>query len=583
MMVLSRSFTFLDPDDYFDFIVVGAGPSGCVLANRLTQHRDIKVLLLEAGEEPSIMVEQPTLAMTVTVSKYSWSYKPEPQKEVCTGCINGRSQWYHGKGLGGSSLINLMLYVRGNKADFDRWERMGNKGWGYDDVLPLFKRSEQVHVKVHDEAYHGRDGYLSVSDPSYASRVTHAWVQAAQEAGYPYVDYNGKEQIGVSFLQSTTLKGRRDHAERGWLRPFRHRKNFVVRKNSLVTKILINPKTKKAYGVEYKTLGKKYTVTAKKEVILSAGVFNSPKLLMLSGVGPKRTLEKFDIPVLSNLPVGKIMYDHLFFPNLMFTVNKPISLNILPYLIPQTYVDHLTYGSGTPGFCLAEAMHYINTNITNTSNPDPDAADIEYMVSGASPVTDYGISGRRYLNIPQGLYDAVWKPLENKPLLLVIPVLLHPKSKGHMTLLSKDPAESPLFFPNYFTDRENHDIKTFIASIREAQRIVKSPALAKFDAKIVDIPIPGCEKYGFDTDQYWECGLRTIISSIYHQTTTCKMGPSTDLEAVVSPKLRVFGIKNLRVADISILPTTISGHPMASAYMIGEKAYDILKEDYDLL
>ncbi|VEN60875.1 unnamed protein product [Callosobruchus maculatus] len=152
-----------------------------------------------------------------------------------------------------------------------------------------------------------------------------------------------------------------------------------------------------------------------------------------------------------------------------------------------------------------------------------------------------------------------------------------------MTLLSKDPAESPLFFPNYFTDPENHDIKTFIASIREAQRIVKSPSLQKFDAKIVDIPVPGCERYGFDTDEYWECAVRTIISSIYHQTSTCKMGPKSDPEAVVNPYLQVYGVKNLRVADISILPVTISGHPMASAYMIGEKAYDILKEHYSLI
>nr|CAI5856113.1 unnamed protein product [Callosobruchus analis] len=244
-----------------------------------------------------------------------------------------------------------MLYVRGNRDDFNRWEALGNPGWGYKDVLPLFKRSEQVHVKVHDEEYHGRDGYLSVSDPSYASRASHAWVQAAQEAGYPYVDYNGENQIGVSITMVHNFEGRRDHAERGWLRPFRHRKNLVIRKNSLVTKVLINPKTREAYGVEYESLGKKFTVTAKKEVILSSGVMNSPKILMLSGIGPKETLKEFDIPLIKNLPVGKIMYDHLFFPNLMFTVNKPITLTVLPFLVPQTYVDHLTYGSGPQGFC----------------------------------------------------------------------------------------------------------------------------------------------------------------------------------------------------------------------------------------
>nr|CAI5851865.1 unnamed protein product [Callosobruchus analis] len=162
------------------------------------------------------------------------------------------------------------------------------------------------------------------------------------------------------------------------------------------------------------------------------------------------------------------------------------------------------------------------------------------------------------------------------------PALLHPKSKGHLTLLSKDPKESLLFFPNYFTDPENHDIKVFIAAIREVQRIIKSPSLRKFDAKLVDIPLPGCGKYGFDTDEYWECSLRTIISSIYHQSSTCKMGPSSDPEAVVNSKLRVHGVKNLRIADVSVVPVTISGHLMATAYMIGEKASDILKEHWGI-
>ncbi|VEN41224.1 unnamed protein product [Callosobruchus maculatus] len=289
-----------------------------------------------------------------------------------------------------------------------------------------------------------------------------------------------------------------------------------------------------------------------------------------------------DIPVIKDLPVGKIMYDHLFFPNLAFTVNKPITLNVLPYLHPETYLDYAKYGSGTVGYCLAEVMQYINVNVTNSSNPHPGAADIELMVTGGSVVSDLGFWSRRYLNIPQKLYDTLWKPFEFVPIFMVVPVLLHPKSKGYMTLLSKDPKESPLFFPNYFSDPENHDINTFIGSIRETQRIIKSPALQKYGAKIVDIPIPGCEKHGFDTDEYWECSLRTIMSSIYHQTTTCKMGPNTDPEAVVNPKLQVYGVKNLRVADVSIAPDTISGHPMATAYMIGEKMSDILKALYSL-
>nr|CAI5856044.1 unnamed protein product [Callosobruchus analis] len=508
----------------FDFIIVGAGPSGSVLANRLSEIEGWSVLLLEAGGEPSLITRIVTSAPILSSTEYDWGYYAEKQDGFCSGCTRKRVKLARGKCLGGGSCINYMIYSRGNRLDYDLWEAMGNPGWSYKDVLPYFLKSEGASIAVNDSGYHNKDGPLGVSDLPYRTKSATVFLEAAQEAGYPYVDYNGKHEIGTSYAQTTMRNGLRSNAEISFLRPVRHRKNLTIRREAHVTKILIEPATKQAYGVEYVKNKKVYRVFCRKEVIVSAGSLNSPQLLMLSGIGPKDQLEEL---------------------------------------------------GG------ADSLVWLKTNLTDQDYPT--LPDIELMFEPVFMGTDFGMFMRINFNVGDEIYDTFWKPFLGKPAFQVVPMLMHPRSRGRMRLRSKDPFEAPKYFENFFSDPEGLDIKRIIVAVRETQRIASQPTFQKYGAKLIDIPIPGCERYSFDSDQYWECAIRTIPTSIYHPMGTCRMGPEKDKEAVVDSHLRVYGIKSLRVADMSVAPRTVSGHTVAPAYMIGEKGADIIKKDWGML
>lgn len=488
--------------------------------------------------------------------------------------------WPRGRALGGTTIINYMIHVRGNKLDYDRWEYMGNPGWSYEQLLPYFLKSENSQLDRQDEGYHAQGGQLNVEYPPYRTKSAQAFVKSAQEAGYDLVDYNGKSQIGVSYIQSTTKHGRRWSAEKAYLRPIRKRRNVKILTRSRVTKILIDPDTKTASGVEYSKNRKKYIAKARKDTIISAGALNSPQLLMLSGIGPKEHLEELDIPVIQNLPVGQKLYDHLTFSGLIFTVNQSIVFDQKQIMSPESIVQFLLDGKGPLTSTGVEALAYIKTNVSTDSEEYP---DIELIFLGGGIHTDKGQIYGKPFRIKPEIYDAVFKPLENRFAFMILPMLLHPKSTGYIRLKSKNPFHWPRFYGNYFTDPENFDIQTFIAGIREAQRIVQSPSFAKYDAKIVSTKIPGCARYDFDTDEYWECAIRHVSPTLHHQVATCKMGPEDDPEAVVDNKLKVYGIKNLRVADTGVIPLPLSAHTSIPAFMIGEKAADIIKKDWGAL
>ncbi|XP_074035108.1 glucose dehydrogenase [FAD, quinone] [Leptinotarsa decemlineata] len=564
----------------YDFIVVGSGPSGSVLANRLSEIPEWNVLLLEAGEEANHLTEIPFFSGFFRGTKYDWGYKAEQQDGFCRGCIEGRVQLAHGLGLGGSSIMNYMFYVRGNPLDYDKWAAFGNPGWSYEDMLPYFLKSEDSHLEIKDEEFHNEGGYLSVSDIPYRTEAAKAYVKAAQEAGYPYVDYNGKNQMGVSYIQSTTREGKKCTAENAFLRPVRNRSNLKIQTRSRVSRVLVDEESKTAYGVEYLKNGEVHYAFANKEVILSAGGLHSPQILMLSGIGPKQHLEQFGIPVIQDLPVGAQLYDHTTFPGMVFSLNESIGINLLRKTInPSTYFQYFRKSTG-PLTTLGglEVLTYIRTNIS--SEPDPSYPDVELFIASGSVNTDYGLTFRKILDIPPAIYDKIWRPLEGKPVYQVFPMLVHPKSKGHMELKSTDPLDSPKFFANYLSDPENHDVKTFIAAIREIQRINDSPSMQRYGAKLVDTKIPGCEDYQFDSDEYWECYLRTIIASVYHYVGACKMGPENEEDAVVDSYLRVHGLKQLRVVDTSVIPLPLTAHAAAPVYAIAEKAADVIKTDW---
>ncbi|CAH1986642.1 unnamed protein product [Acanthoscelides obtectus] len=562
--------------EHFDFVIVGASPSGSVLANRLSEINGWKILLLEAGGDPTGLAEVPLVVATLYPTTYNWGTHAEPQPGFCSGCLDKGARYGHGKGLGGGSIINFMIFVRGNEGDYNKWEEMGNPGWGYRDLLPYFRKLEDAsNVTLKDSEYRGRGGPLGVSDVPFRTKLTDVYINAAQQAGFSYVDYNGKQQIGVSHMQTTLRNGMRSNAENSYLRPIRQRTNLKIRTGAYVTKILIRPDTKEAYGVEYKKSGKMYTVVAKKEVILSAGGLNSPKILMLSGVGPKSHLEEIGIPVIEPLPVGEIMYDHVVFPGAAFLINEHIGLEYLQYIQdPKTYWDFLVHHKGPITSNVVESVAYFNTNLTGIETTRP---DIELLFLPSSLAVDFGIFFKQLLNIGDQAFETHFKPLFGKPAFTSLILLLHPISKGYIKLNSSNPFEEAKYTLNYFTDPDNLDIKRIILAIRVMQKIASQPALQEFGAKIAEIPFLGCENTAFDSDEYWECAIRSIPSSMWHQQSACKMGPETDKEAVVDSRLRVHGIKNLRVVDTSIFPTTVAAHTVGPAYMVGEKAADIIK------
>ncbi|KAK5638301.1 hypothetical protein RI129_012596 [Pyrocoelia pectoralis] len=556
---------------WYDYIVVGSGAAGSVVTHRLTSNENITVLLLEAGGLPLFHSDVPSLAVLQHLSRQNWGYL------FFEGLIDNLMPWPRGKVLGGSSVINSMLYVRGNSIDYDRWANAGNPGWSYVDVLPYFKRSEDASVVHRDLAYHGSGGLLTVTDVPYRTGSAQLFVEGFREMGYPYVDYNGASQMGVSFAQATLRKGRRCSAEKAFIRPAKVRSNLKICLHSHVSKILCSS-DKSAYGVEYIRNRRRLKAYARREVILSAGAFHSPQILMLSGIGPKQHLSDLGIRLVENLPVGEKLYDHLSFFGLLFTVNKPMVTSLQESISPANLFKFLLNGNGPLTLTVAlEAFAYYKTPAANYSENYP---DVELMLSGGSLQSDNGTLFRTAFGVTSDLYNSVWKELESKYAWGVLPILFHPKSHGKVRLRSKKPLDPPLLYGNYLTDSENYDLRAFISSIREVQRVVKSPIFQRFGTKQVRPSVPGCRHTLFDSDEYWECVIRHLPITMDHQTSTCKMGPRGDPEAVVDHKLRVHGVKNLRVVDTSVFPVTLSAHTNAPAYMVGEKGADLILNDY---
>ncbi|GJQ78180.1 hypothetical protein Trydic_g2510 [Trypoxylus dichotomus] len=565
--------------EVYDFIVVGSGPAGSVIANRLSENPDWNVLLLEAGKEPEIITEMPALTSYLLFTDYNWGYLMEEQNNMGLGFLDKRMHWPRGRVLGGSSVINGMIHIRGNKVDFNRWSENGNKGWSYDELLPYFLKFEDYHVKIQDKGYHQQGGYLHVEDVPYRSKSAEAFVNAMQEMGVKYVDYNGRKQSGVSYVHANTRNGRRCSAFNSFLEPIRKRKNLKIYTSARVTKIMINEHEKHAWGVKYVRNKRYHIARARKEIIISAGALSSPQLLMLSGIGPKDHLEELRIPVLQNLPVGQKLYDHLSFFGLTITVNESITIpldDVYQNLKPlQEYIHGKGILTTVAG---VEALAIARTPLAK--DPNPDYPDIELMLFGGSFHTDKGEVFRRVLRIPDELYNTIWKPLEGKSAFTILPMPFHPKSFGYLRLKSKNPYHWPKFYGNYFTDPENLDVRTFIASIRMVQHLLEMPSLKKYNAKLIETPVPGCEQHTYDSDTYWECSLRHLSSTVHHQVATCRMGPETDPEAVVNDRLKVYGVSGLRVADTSIIPEPITSHTNIPSFTIGEKAADMIKEEW---
>ncbi|KAG7204867.1 hypothetical protein KM043_005267 [Ampulex compressa] len=583
------NYDLLDPENQprvtkelrreYDFIVVGGGTAGSVVVNRLSENPQWNVLLLEAGGHETEITDVPILSIYLHKSKVDWQYRTEPQDSACQAMEDHRCCWTRGKVLGGSSVLNTMLYVRGNRRDFDQWESFGNPGWGYDDILPYFKKSEDQRnpYLARNTKYHGVGGYLTVQDAPYNTPLGVAFLQAAEEMGYELRDVNGAEQSGFAFHQFTMRRGARCSAAKAFVRPIQLRKNFHLSLWSHVTRLLIDPRSKRAYGVEFIRDGKREVVYARKEVILSAGAINTPQLLMLSGVGPSQHLQKLGIPVLVNSPgVGQNLQDHIAMGGLTFLIDYEISIvmsrlvninSALRYAITED--GPLTSSIGL------EAIGFIPTKYASNTSDWP---DIEFMLISASTNSDGGSHVKNAHGLTDEFFDDVYGRIKNRDVFSVLPMLLRPRARGYIELRSKDPLDYPRMYHNYLTNPE--DLAVLREGVKAAIAFGETSSMRRFGARFHGKPLPNCKHIPMYTDEYWDCAIRQYTMTIYHMSCTAKMGPRTDPMAVVDPELRVYGIEGLRVIDASVMPTITSGNINAPVFMIAEKGSDMIKKQW---
>ena len=530
-------------DQQYDYIIVGAGSAGCVLANRLSANPTNQVLLIEAGgSDMNPWIHVPVgYFKTMHHPSTDWCYVTEPDK----GIAGRRLQWPRGKVLGGSSSLNGLLYVRGQPEDYDHWAELGNKGWSFNEVLPYFKKSEDQERGA--DEYHGVGGPLKVSNLRLRRPIAEFFIKAATEVGIPFNDdYNGEKQEGVGYFQQTAHKGFRWSTSKGFLRPARKRANLTVLTKAQTTRVLFEDD--KAIGIEYLKGGQRHRVHAQGdgEVILSSGAIGSPQILQLSGVGPKTVLEKVGVPLVKDLPgVGQNLQDHLQI-RLVFKTSQRTLNDEVNNIFKQGWVGLQYILSRTGPLTLAASQVAVFTR----SNPDVERPDIQFHMQPLS-ADKPGDGAHKFSAFTSSVCQ------------------LRPHGRGYLEITSKDPLEHPAIHPNYLSDERDHQVA--IDSIKVARRIAEAPALAPH---IIDEYVPGRQ---YQSDEELLEAARQHSQTIYHPTGTCKMGH--DDMAVVDDRLRVHGLKNLRVVDASIMPEIVSGNTNAPTIMIAEKASDMILED----
>jgi choline dehydrogenase len=526
----------------FDYIVVGAGSAGCVLANRLTASGRHRVLLLEAGgHDRHLWIHIPLgYGKLFADARVNWLYQTEPEPE-----LNNRQVIQpRGKVLGGSSSINGLLYLRGQHEDYDHWRQLGNNGWSFEDVLPYFRRSE--HQERGEDALHGVGGPLAVSNVCEPHPLCDAFIESAQQAGFPRNDdFNGPTQEGAGYFQLTAKNGRRWSTAVGYLREARRRSNLNVVTNALTSRILFEGR--RAVGVEYRRGDTLHMARASREVILAGGAFNSPQLLQLSGVGPADLLRSNGIGVVADMPgVGADLQDHLQV-RIQYRCTQPITMNDVVNSWPQRIGAGLRYALLRKGLLAIGAGYAGGFFRSNNQVATPDIQVHFIIFSG----------------------DASGAALHPFPGFIASICQLRPESRGFVRIKSADPAQAPAIQPMYLSTSLDRD--TVVDGLKLLRRIMSQAPMQHY---IAAERVPGPE---VTSDADLLESARSAGTTVFHPTSTCRMGP--DATAVVDERLRVRGLGGLRVVDASIMPTVVSGNTNAAVVMIGEKGADMILQD----